>query len=103
MAFWNRFFKKRAVSEAVAKRLTFKERIAALRYLPEFFRLVWKTSPVMTMANVLLRVGRSFLPLAILYTGKLIIDQVQWLSHAKGAHSNHHLWQIGRASCRERV
>jgi ATP-binding cassette subfamily B protein len=94
MAFWNRFFKKTEVSETYGKKLTFKERIAALRYLPEFFKLVWKTSPVMTLANVLLRVARSFLPLAILYIGKLIIDQVQWLSHSKGTHSNHQLWRL---------
>lgn len=53
-----------------------RERITALRYIPPFLKLVWQTSRQMTVAIVLLRLVRSFLPLAILWVGKLIIDTV---------------------------
>ena len=64
--------------------LTWKERLNALRNLPRFFRLVWETSPGIMIANSLLRLARSAIPVAVLYVGKLIIDQVVFLS--PGAH-----------------
>lgn len=73
--------------------LTFKERFEALTNLPAFFKLIWQTSRWMTILNSVLRIIRSALPLALLYIGKLIIDNVVLLSH------NHlpdktHLWQL---------
>ena len=56
--------------------LSFRERVGALRNLPPLFRLVWQTSPALTVANVLLRLVRAFLPVAMLYVGKLTIDEV---------------------------
>lgn len=76
------------------EKLTFKERISALSNLPAFFKLVWETNPWMTFANSLLRICRAALPLAILYVGKLIIDQVVMLSRANHAVSHQHLWQL---------
>ncbi|MDR3714135.1 MAG: ABC transporter ATP-binding protein [Puia sp.] len=77
-----------------AGRLSFKERLEALRNLPEFFRLVWQTSPRITLADSLLRIARSAIPVAILYVGKLIIDQIVFLGQAKTAHSHRLLWQL---------
>ncbi|MGZ3838943.1 MAG: ABC transporter ATP-binding protein [Flavisolibacter sp.] len=71
--------------------LSFKERFSALKNLPRFFKLVWQTSPVLTLTNGLLRVVRSAIPVAILYIGKLIIDQVVLMSHGQGL-SQRHLW-----------
>jgi len=56
--------------------LTLKERLAALGNLPAFFKMVWQTSPWMTISNLVLRLLRSATPVAMLYVGKLIIDQV---------------------------
>ena len=72
--------------------LTFKERLSALGNLPQFFKLVWQTSPLMTIVNSVLRIIKSATPLAILYVGKLIIDQVITLSHRRYAGSYKHLW-----------
>jgi ATP-binding cassette subfamily B protein len=74
--------------------LTLKERLAALSNLPGFFRLVWQTSPPIMIANSILRIARSAIPVAILYVGKLIIDQVVLLSRQHGEHSTKHLWQL---------
>ena len=75
--------------------MTWRERVKALGNLPRFFRLVWETSPSLMLGDVLLRIAKSAIPVAILYVGKLIIDQVVVLAMRHG--------EIGRASCRERV
>ncbi|WP_160712333.1 ABC transporter ATP-binding protein [Chitinophaga solisilvae] len=74
-------------------KLTFKERLAALRNLPAFFRMVWQTSPGLTIANILLRIAQSAMPLSLLYVGKLIIDQVVLLTK-DGEHSARLLWEL---------
>src|SRR5260221_3211926 len=61
---------------------TFRERLGALRNLPPFLKLVWQTSPGISVAQALLRLGRSLLPVAALYIGAKIIDEVVRLTHA---------------------
>lgn len=78
----------------MASQLTFKERLAALHNLPRFFKLVWETSAAMTMANGLLRIIKAAIPLAILYVGKLIIDQVLFLHQTKEPLVSRHLWTL---------
>ncbi|ASU35644.1 ABC transporter ATP-binding protein [Mucilaginibacter xinganensis] len=73
--------------------LTLKDRLAALNNLPAFFKLVWQTSPTFTITNSLLRIIRSAMPVALLYVGKLIIDNVIVLSHQHHADTGH-LWQL---------
>lgn len=73
--------------------VTFKERVAALKNIPAFFKLVWETNRIMTLTNILLRVIRAALPLLILYVGKLIIDQVVLLIRDHSVlHS--YLWKL---------
>ena len=57
-----------------------RERVGALRHLPAFLKLIWYTSPALTVGNVLLRLLRAGLPLAMLYVGKLILDDVVHLT-----------------------
>ena len=73
--------------------LTFKERLAALRNLPAFFKLVWQTSHWMTVVTSILRILRSAMPLALLFVGKLIIDEVLKLNHTPSLNT-HHLWVL---------
>ena len=72
--------------------VTLKERFSALGNLPQFFKLVWQTSPLLTLINAVLRIVRSAIPVALLYVAKLIIDQVVQLNHTPGSHNN--LWQL---------
>ena len=72
--------------------LSFRERFSALGNLPQFFKLVWHTSPLLTLINALLRIVRSAIPVALLYVAKLIIDQVVQLNHSSG--SPNQLWQL---------
>ncbi len=54
----------------------FKESLEALNLLIPFFKMIWKTSPSLTFSNILLRLVKSAIPLAQLYVGKLIIDEI---------------------------
>lgn len=52
----------------------------ALRNLPPFLRQVWRTSRLLTLASLGLRLLRALLPVAMLYVGKLIIDEAVHLA-----------------------
>jgi ATP-binding cassette subfamily B protein len=62
-----------------------RERFGALRNLPPFLALVWQTSPALMSGTLLLRIVRAVLPVATLYVGKLIIDEVIALASTPGA------------------
>jgi ATP-binding cassette subfamily B protein len=85
---------KKAQTTPPTAPITWKERIKALRNLPRFFRLVWQTSPRLMALNALLRITRSAMPVAILYIGKLIIDQVVLLVGG-GVHASGHGGLLG--------
>ena len=57
-----------------------RARLGALRNLPPFLKLVWQTSPALTLGQALLRIVRALLPVVALYIGKLIIDEVVLLA-----------------------
>ena len=58
---------------------SFRERVGALRNLRPFLGMVWATSPSLTATTIVLRLMRALLPVATLYVGKLIIDDVVML------------------------
>jgi len=55
---------------------TWRERFAALKYVPALFKLVWQTHRGLTLAMGGLRLVRGVVPIAVLWVGKLIIDGV---------------------------
>src|ERR1051326_1838918 len=55
---------------------TWRERLAALRYVPPLLRLVFQTHRGYTVSILLLRVVRSFVPVAALWICQLLIDGV---------------------------
>jgi ATP-binding cassette, subfamily B, bacterial len=73
--------------------VSLKERFSALNNLPRFFKLVWQTSPVLTLLNAFLRLIRSAIPVSMLYVGKLIIDEVIRLTNTTDG-SSKHLWEL---------
>lgn len=87
-------FAKKPKNAITPNSLTLKERLSALANLPAFFKLVWQTSPSMTIGSALLRLLRSALPLLMLYIGKLIIDEVILISRSDGNLSADHLWKL---------
>jgi ATP-binding cassette subfamily B protein len=71
---------------------TMRERFGALRNVPPFLKLIWNTSPSIASASMLLRLIRALLPVATLYVGKLIIDEVVRLAGTTGAPSSLNGW-----------
>ncbi len=53
-----------------------RQRFSALGNLRPFLRLVWEIHPGMTAGTLVLRLLRALLPVATLFVGKLIIDEV---------------------------
>ena len=68
--------RRRASGAGPAGADSFKARFVALRTLRPFMVMVWKTSPSLTFFSLMLRLARALLPVATLYVGKLIIDDV---------------------------
>ena len=71
---------------------SWRARLGALRNLPPFLKLVWRTSPALTLSQAVLRAARALLPVATLYVGKLIIDEVVLLVQAPGAPDDLEQW-----------
>ncbi len=71
---------------------TLRQRVAALRYVPPLIKLVWETHRGYTATMVILRLIRSFVPVATLWIGKLIIDEVVALQAA--SHDLSRLWEL---------
>ena len=71
---------------------TWRERVGALRNLPPFLALVWRTSPALTTATLALRLVRALMPVIVLFIGKLIIDEVVALSRLPGAPDGIRAW-----------
>ncbi len=63
-------------SRPIVQPLTWRERIAALQYVPRLLRLIYGTHRGYVAAVLVLRALRALLPLAVLWIGKLIIDGV---------------------------
>jgi ATP-binding cassette subfamily B protein len=75
--------------------VSFKERIAALNNIPRLFKMVWQTNPFLTIANLVTRLILSAMPVAILYVGKLFINEVIFLLHSPDKTLSHaFLWQL---------
>lgn len=55
---------------------TFRERLDNLRHLGRLVAQIWRTSRSMTAASIALRLLAALQPIAALYVGKLIIDDV---------------------------
>src|SRR6266699_4726097 len=72
------------------------ERLAALRYVPPLLKLVYETHRGYTVAILALRALRSFVPLAVLWIGKLIIDGVIAGVRAQAAGQSMDWWYLGR-------
>lgn len=83
-----------AAPKAADDKKSLKEQVGALKNLPKFFRLIWETSPAMTIGNLLLRLIKSALPLAMLYVAKLIIDEVIRLIAVTGDRDLSYLWVL---------
>ena len=70
-----------------------RHRALALRNLPPALRIVWQCGPSVVVLGLISRVFASFLPLALLWVTKLIIDSIVHPATARHALSNR-LWGL---------
>jgi ATP-binding cassette subfamily B protein len=70
---------------------SWKDRLAAVRYVPELFRLIWRTHRGFATAMMILRVLRSVVPVATFWVGKLILDSV--IAAKAGTGDIGHVWR----------
>jgi ATP-binding cassette subfamily B protein len=79
---------------------SWSERFGALRSVAPFLKLIWGTSRKLTTSVLLLRLLRALLPVATLYVGKLIIDEVIRLARSGRVPADFSAWvesgQFGR-------
>lgn len=94
MGLWQKLWGRTPAKDKqkVTKKLSWRENISALKTLPKFFRMVWETHPGMMMGNIVLRLLGAGMPLATLYVGKLIIDEVIALAADGG--SQQWIWTL---------
>jgi ATP-binding cassette, subfamily B, bacterial len=64
---------------------SWNERLAALRYVPALFRLIWRTHRGYATAMIVLRVLRSVVPVITFWVGKLILDSVIAAKDGRGS------------------
>jgi ATP-binding cassette subfamily B protein len=86
------FNRRELVKGQKNKEAGWRERVAALRYVPPLIRLVWRTHRGYTTAMIALRLVRAFIPVATLWIGKLIIDAVIAMREARPDFS--YLWKL---------
>ena len=53
-----------------------KESFKAIQYLPRFIREVYEVDPLLFWGHITARIANAFTPVAILWVGKLIIDEI---------------------------
>jgi ATP-binding cassette subfamily B protein len=70
----------------------FRQRIAALKYVPPLLGMVWRTHRGYAAAIFALRIARAFVPVATLWVGKLIIDAV--IAAAQHQTTAQHVFQL---------
>lgn len=58
------------------QKVNLRESFASLGTIPRFFREIRQVNPLLFYGNLLARIISAFLPLALLYVGKLIVDEV---------------------------
>jgi ATP-binding cassette subfamily B protein len=62
--------------QAKEKTPSFLDQFRSLNTVPRFFQMIWVVSPRMSTLNAVLRLVQAALPVAMLYTGKEIIDAI---------------------------
>ena len=73
--------------------LSWRERLASLRYVRPLLGMVWETSPPLVLGTTILRLIRALLPLAMLWVSKLILDGVVARITRRSGHSRN-VWEL---------
>jgi len=72
-----------------------KQSFTALKYIPRFFKKVYEASPLLFVYNIIARLTISVSPVAMLWVGKLIVDEVVGLVNKEIQDSDQLWWYVG--------
>jgi ATP-binding cassette, subfamily B, bacterial len=64
-----------------------KDQFSALKNIPALFKLIWRVNHRLMLTNMTLRLLRAFIPLAMLWVAKEIVDTVVLLTQNKGGNA----------------
>lgn len=84
--------KQPTTSPKPAEQSSWRKQLASLKNLLPFFAMIWRTNPFLAGGSVLLRLFKAILPTAMLYVGKLIVDEV--LAVLAGNGDTGFLWKM---------
>src|SRR6188474_2383236 len=73
---WGRGGRRPGPPGATPEKQSLRDRLVTLGHIGRLTRQVWRTSPPLTVATIVLRLIRAVQPVVALYVGKLIIDEV---------------------------
>ncbi|MBZ9779365.1 ABC transporter ATP-binding protein/permease [Psychroflexus sp. CAK8W] len=79
----------------MAKPRNKKSNFSSLKFVPRFLGKVYRTNPGLFIANVILRLLKSLIPIALLWVGKEIIDEVIFQVDLDTKELNRLYWLIG--------
>lgn len=84
--FIKKLFKKKDVTE--------KSLLTSLQKIPRFIKLIWQTHRIYALTTIILRFFKALIPLLMLYTGKLIVDEVIGLTSLQSPDSSYTFFLI---------
>ncbi|QLE01703.1 ABC transporter ATP-binding protein [Galbibacter sp. BG1] len=65
-----------SIKDKKKKKTSIRDSFAAFKYIPRFSTEIWKAHKVMYLINSISRIINAFTPVALLWVGKLIIDEI---------------------------
>jgi ATP-binding cassette subfamily B protein len=82
-------------TEALKHKDVWKQRLAALRDLPELWRLLWASAAGLVAGTIFLRVAGGLTPLGMLYAAKNIIDMISAAAQGKSVQQSDVWFWVG--------
>ena len=74
------------------KKIGLKDSFSSLSYIPRFFKEIWQTNKKLFLVSSFCRLIAALLPVAILWVGKIIIDEIIRIT-SKGEKDFSELWK----------
>lgn len=94
MAKKNGIFSASGKNQRYGGKLSIRDNLDALQFIPPFLKMIWETHKGLSIANIILRIIQAGIPVTVLYVGKLIIDEVIRLAEVGVDADKTYLWTI---------
>ena len=94
MAKKNGIFSASGKNQRYGGKLSIRDNLEALQFIPPFLKMIWETHKGLSIANIIMRIIQAGIPVTVLYVGKLIIDEVIRLAEVGVDADKTYLWTI---------